>query len=136
MEPGKNFDQTAPLGPELVSPNEVGDPASLDISLTIDGKEMQRSNTKLLIHTIPAIIAFLSTFATLFLVTLSPPARPAASATDVTPSGSWSRAKSSSARSTAWASCATLSSWNPDDARVTAVLDARASEATADGKQR
>ena len=63
--PGKNFDQTAPLGPELVSPDEVGDPASLDISLTIDGKEMQRSNTKLLIHTIPAIIAFLSTFATL-----------------------------------------------------------------------
>ncbi len=63
--PGKNFDQTGPLGPELVTPDEVADPAQLEIWLTIDGAEMQRSNTRLLIHTIPAIIAFVSTFATL-----------------------------------------------------------------------
>jgi 2-keto-4-pentenoate hydratase/2-oxohepta-3-ene-1,7-dioic acid hydratase in catechol pathway len=63
--PGKNFDQTGPLGPYLLTPDEVGDPASLDISLTIDGEQMQQSNTKMLIHTIPAVINFLSTFATL-----------------------------------------------------------------------
>jgi 2-keto-4-pentenoate hydratase/2-oxohepta-3-ene-1,7-dioic acid hydratase in catechol pathway len=63
--PGKNFDQTGPLGPYLFTPDEVGDPAALDISLTIDGEQMQSSNTKMLIHTIPAVIKFLSTFATL-----------------------------------------------------------------------
>jgi 2-keto-4-pentenoate hydratase/2-oxohepta-3-ene-1,7-dioic acid hydratase in catechol pathway len=63
--PGKNFDQTGPLGPYLVTPDEVGDPAGLDISLTVDGERMQHSNTRMLIHTIPAIIHFLSTFATL-----------------------------------------------------------------------
>ena len=63
--PGKNFDQTGPLGPELVTPDEVSDPAGLDISLTIDGEQMQSSNTKLLIHSLPAIIEFLSTFTTL-----------------------------------------------------------------------
>jgi 2-keto-4-pentenoate hydratase/2-oxohepta-3-ene-1,7-dioic acid hydratase in catechol pathway len=63
--PGKNFDQTGPLGPYLLTPDEIGDPASLEISLTIDGEEMQHSNTKMLIHTIPAVLKFLSTFATL-----------------------------------------------------------------------
>jgi 2-keto-4-pentenoate hydratase/2-oxohepta-3-ene-1,7-dioic acid hydratase in catechol pathway len=63
--PGKNFDTTGPLGPELVTPDEIADPAALDISLTIDGEVMQSSNTKLLIHSIPSIIEFLSTFATL-----------------------------------------------------------------------
>jgi acylpyruvate hydrolase len=63
--PGKNFDQTGPLGPYLVTPDELGDPAELEISLTIDGEQMQHSNTRMLIHTIPAIIHFLSTFATL-----------------------------------------------------------------------
>ncbi len=63
--PGKNFDQTGPLGPELVTPDEIADPAGLDISLTIDGELMQSSNTNLLIHSLPAIIEFLSTFTTL-----------------------------------------------------------------------
>lgn len=63
--PGKNFDQTGPLGPFLVTADEVPDPAGLDISLTIDGERMQHSNTRMLIHTVPAIIAFLSSFATL-----------------------------------------------------------------------
>jgi acylpyruvate hydrolase len=63
--PGKNFDQTGPLGPYLVTPDELGDPSELEIRLTIDGEQMQHSNTRMLIHTIPAIIHFLSTFATL-----------------------------------------------------------------------
>jgi 2-keto-4-pentenoate hydratase/2-oxohepta-3-ene-1,7-dioic acid hydratase in catechol pathway len=63
--PGKNFDQTGPLGPYLLTPDEIGDPAALDISLSIDGLQMQSSNTKMLIHTIPAVIKFLSTFCTL-----------------------------------------------------------------------
>ncbi len=63
--PGKNFDQTGPLGPFLVTSDEIPDPSGLDISLTIDGEQMQHSNTRLLIHTVPALIAFLSSFATL-----------------------------------------------------------------------
>ena len=45
--PGKNFDQTGPLGPYLVTTDEIPDPSGLDISLTIDGEQMQHSNTRL-----------------------------------------------------------------------------------------
>lgn len=63
--PGKNFDGTAPLGPYVVTSDEIDDPASLDISLTVDGEVMQSSNTSMLIHSIPKLISFLSEFTTL-----------------------------------------------------------------------
>jgi 2-keto-4-pentenoate hydratase/2-oxohepta-3-ene-1,7-dioic acid hydratase in catechol pathway len=63
--PGKVFDGSAPCGPALVTPNEAGDPGAIEISLTLNGEEMQRDSTASLIHSIPALVAFLSKLMTL-----------------------------------------------------------------------
>lgn len=57
---GKSFPTFSPLGPAIVTADEVPDPHSLDISLTIDGETLQSSNTSDLIFKIPALIAYLS----------------------------------------------------------------------------
>lgn len=62
---GKNFDTFCPMGPWLVSDDEIGDPHNLDISLTLNGETMQRSNTRELIFKIPETVAFLSSVMTL-----------------------------------------------------------------------
>ena len=46
---GKSFDTHGPIGPYLVSPNEVSDPHNLDIRCIVNGEERQHSNTKHLI---------------------------------------------------------------------------------------
>jgi 2-keto-4-pentenoate hydratase/2-oxohepta-3-ene-1,7-dioic acid hydratase in catechol pathway len=46
---GKSFDTHGPIGPWLVTPDEVGDPHDLDIRCTVNGEERQHSNTKHLI---------------------------------------------------------------------------------------
>ena len=46
---GKSFDTHGPIGPYLVTPDEVGDPHNLDIRCTVNGEERQKSNTKHLI---------------------------------------------------------------------------------------
>ncbi|MFJ7849920.1 fumarylacetoacetate hydrolase family protein [Peribacillus sp. NPDC097206] len=62
---GKSVDGTAPMGPWLVTPDELKDPSSLGISLSVNGEERQRSNTKNLVFTIPKLVAFLSGLMTL-----------------------------------------------------------------------
>jgi 2-keto-4-pentenoate hydratase/2-oxohepta-3-ene-1,7-dioic acid hydratase in catechol pathway len=62
---GKTFDTFAPMGPCLVSADEIPDPHALDISLTLNGEVMQSSNTRHLIFRIPELIAFLSSVFTL-----------------------------------------------------------------------
>jgi 2-keto-4-pentenoate hydratase/2-oxohepta-3-ene-1,7-dioic acid hydratase in catechol pathway len=62
---GKNFDTFAPMGPYLVSADEVPDPHNLNISLTLDGAQMQNSNTRELIFKIPETVEFLSSVMTL-----------------------------------------------------------------------
>jgi 2-keto-4-pentenoate hydratase/2-oxohepta-3-ene-1,7-dioic acid hydratase in catechol pathway len=62
---GKNFDTFAPMGPWLVTADEIPDPHNLAITLTLDGETMQRSNTRELIFKIPETIAFLSSVMTL-----------------------------------------------------------------------
>jgi 2-keto-4-pentenoate hydratase/2-oxohepta-3-ene-1,7-dioic acid hydratase in catechol pathway len=57
---GKNFDTFAPMGPCLVSADEIKDPHNLDISLTLNGEIMQNSNTRELIFKIPETVEFLS----------------------------------------------------------------------------
>jgi 2-keto-4-pentenoate hydratase/2-oxohepta-3-ene-1,7-dioic acid hydratase in catechol pathway len=57
---GKSFDTFAPLGPAIVTKDEVPDPHALDIALTIGGEVLQRSNTRELIFRIPDLIAYLS----------------------------------------------------------------------------
>ncbi len=62
---GKNFDTFAPMGPWLVTADEIADPHNLDISLTLNGETMQSSNTRELVFKIPETIAFLSSVMTL-----------------------------------------------------------------------
>jgi 2-keto-4-pentenoate hydratase/2-oxohepta-3-ene-1,7-dioic acid hydratase in catechol pathway len=57
---GKSFPTFTPLGPSITTADEVSDPHSLRISLTIDGETLQDSNTSDLIFKIPALIAHIS----------------------------------------------------------------------------
>jgi acylpyruvate hydrolase len=60
--PGKNWARSTPLGPFLVTPDEVGDPHDLDISLELNGERLQDSNTSHFIFDIPTIVATISEF--------------------------------------------------------------------------
>lgn len=62
---GKTADTFAPIGPVVVTQDEVGDPHKLAISLKLNGELMQDSNTNNLIFTVPQIISFLSQSMTL-----------------------------------------------------------------------
>ncbi|MCC6889462.1 MAG: fumarylacetoacetate hydrolase family protein [Hyphomicrobiales bacterium] len=62
---GKNFPGTGPLGPWLVTTDEIPDPTRLTLVTRLNGTEVQRSGTDLLIHRIPHIVAFCSDFTTL-----------------------------------------------------------------------
>lgn len=62
---GKTFDTFAPMGPWLVTRDEIADPHALDISLQIDGETMQHSNTRELMFRIPELIERISAVVTL-----------------------------------------------------------------------
>jgi 2-keto-4-pentenoate hydratase/2-oxohepta-3-ene-1,7-dioic acid hydratase in catechol pathway len=62
---GKNFPGTGPLGPWLVTTEEIPDPSKLTLMTRLNGNEMQHSPTDLLIYAIPQIIAFCSDFTAL-----------------------------------------------------------------------
>jgi 2-keto-4-pentenoate hydratase/2-oxohepta-3-ene-1,7-dioic acid hydratase in catechol pathway len=62
---GKTFDTFAPVGPALVTTEEIPDPHALDIRTTVSGELMQSSNTRHLIFTLPDIIAYCSQIFTL-----------------------------------------------------------------------
>lgn len=57
---GKSFPTFTPIGPSIVTRDEVPDPHALDIKLTLSGEVMQDSNTSYLIFRIPELIAYLS----------------------------------------------------------------------------
>ncbi|MDE1175103.1 MAG: fumarylacetoacetate hydrolase family protein [Edaphobacter sp.] len=57
---GKSFPTFTPIGPAVVTADEIADPHALPISLTIDGETLQSSNTSDLIFKIPALIEYLS----------------------------------------------------------------------------
>ena len=62
---GKTFDTFAPLGPALVTKEDIPDPHVLDISCTVSGERLQSSNTKHLIFPIPDIVVYCSHIFTL-----------------------------------------------------------------------
>ena len=62
---GKTFDTFGPMGPALVTADEIADPHNLDIHLTIDGEVLQSSNTRHLIFSVQQLIADLSAVMTL-----------------------------------------------------------------------
>lgn len=62
---GKNFDTFGPMGPVLVTRDEIPDPHDLDLSLTLNKLEMQRTHTSHMIFSIPYLVAVLSEVMTL-----------------------------------------------------------------------
>jgi acylpyruvate hydrolase len=62
---GKSFDTFGPMGPALVTADEIPNPGNLDLALTLNGREMQHSNTCNLIFSIPFLIAYLTQVMTL-----------------------------------------------------------------------
>ena len=62
---GKTFDTFCPLGPWIVTADEIPDPHTLDIGITINGEALQSSNTQHLIFRVPDLIAHLSSVFTL-----------------------------------------------------------------------
>ncbi len=57
---GKSLDTFAPIGPWIVTADEVPDPSNLDVSLRVNGVEKQRSNTREFIFDIPAMVSGLA----------------------------------------------------------------------------
>ncbi len=62
---GKTFDTFAPLGPCLVTPEDLPDPNALAIKLLVNGEALQDWNTNDMIFSVPALIEFLSGSTTL-----------------------------------------------------------------------
>jgi len=62
---GKSFDTFAPMGPWIVTRDEIADPHALDLTLEIGGEVLQNSNTRQLVFGIPALIEYISAAVTL-----------------------------------------------------------------------
>jgi 2-keto-4-pentenoate hydratase/2-oxohepta-3-ene-1,7-dioic acid hydratase in catechol pathway len=62
---GKTFDTFAPLGPAVVTADEIADPQNLAISLLLSGETMQNANTREMIFPVARLISFLSSICTL-----------------------------------------------------------------------
>jgi 2,4-didehydro-3-deoxy-L-rhamnonate hydrolase len=62
---GKSADTFAPVGPWLVTADEVGDPQSLEVWTTVNGEARQRGYTKDMIFSVRALVAYVSQFMSL-----------------------------------------------------------------------
>jgi 2-keto-4-pentenoate hydratase/2-oxohepta-3-ene-1,7-dioic acid hydratase in catechol pathway len=62
---GKSADHFAPLGPYLVTKDEISDPHNLRLWLKVNGETMQDSNTSDLVFDIPTLVAYISQYMTL-----------------------------------------------------------------------
>ncbi len=57
---GKSCDSFGPIGPWLVTPDEAGDPQSLDLELNLNGAKAQRGNTASMVFSVACIVSYLS----------------------------------------------------------------------------
>ena len=57
---GKNFDNTGPFGPWMVTADEIPDPSKLTLSTRLNGQQVQHATTDTMIHDVPALIAYIS----------------------------------------------------------------------------
>jgi len=62
---GKGFDTAGPIGPWLVTTDEIRDPQSLDMTLEVNGKRMQSGNTRTMVFDVKKIISHVSQYMTL-----------------------------------------------------------------------
>ena len=74
---GKGHDTFCPVGPWLVTPEEVPDPQALDMQLDLNGERMQTGNTRTMIFPIDELISYVSEYVTLMpgdlVITGTPP---------------------------------------------------------------
>jgi 2-keto-4-pentenoate hydratase/2-oxohepta-3-ene-1,7-dioic acid hydratase in catechol pathway len=63
--PGKVFDGAAPCGPALVTADEAGPHDGIEIELRLNGELMQKASTADLVHSVPALVSYLSKLMTL-----------------------------------------------------------------------
>jgi 2-keto-4-pentenoate hydratase/2-oxohepta-3-ene-1,7-dioic acid hydratase in catechol pathway len=74
---GKGCDTFGPVGPVLVTPDEVGDPQSLELWLDVNGVRMQTGSTAAMIFPVRTLVSYISQFMTLYpgdLITTGTPA--------------------------------------------------------------
>jgi 2-keto-4-pentenoate hydratase/2-oxohepta-3-ene-1,7-dioic acid hydratase in catechol pathway len=62
---GKGFDTAGPIGPWLVTTDEISDPQRLDMWLDLNGKRMQSGNTRTMIFSVAQIVSHVSQYMTL-----------------------------------------------------------------------
>ena len=62
---GKSADTFAPIGPFLATPDEIPDPQSLDMWLTVNGQTRQRGSTKNMVFGVATLVSYVSQFMTL-----------------------------------------------------------------------
>jgi 2-keto-4-pentenoate hydratase/2-oxohepta-3-ene-1,7-dioic acid hydratase in catechol pathway len=62
----KSYDTFTPLGPQLVTADEIGDPGALDLRLEVNGEIRQHVSTADLIVNVPVLIAYASSVMTLW----------------------------------------------------------------------
>jgi 2-keto-4-pentenoate hydratase/2-oxohepta-3-ene-1,7-dioic acid hydratase in catechol pathway len=67
---GKSFDTFCPFGPGIVTPDELSDPGNLEVECILNGKTMQKGNTREMLFSVAQLISFLSESATLLPGTL------------------------------------------------------------------
>lgn len=74
---GKGHDSFCPVGPWLVTPDEIADPQDLDMFLDVNGMRMQTGNTRTMIFAVAELIAYVSEYITLYpgdlMITGTPP---------------------------------------------------------------
>lgn len=74
---GKGHDTFCPVGPWLVTPDEIGDPQGLALTLDVNGERMQTGTTRTMIFTVAELISYVSRFVTLLpgdlMITGTPP---------------------------------------------------------------
>lgn len=62
---GKSCDSFGPIGPWLVTPDEVPDPQALEMWLTVNGEKMQSGTTATMVYAVRHLVSYLSQFMTL-----------------------------------------------------------------------
>jgi 2-keto-4-pentenoate hydratase/2-oxohepta-3-ene-1,7-dioic acid hydratase in catechol pathway len=62
---GKGFDSAGPIGPWLVTTDEIRDPQTLDMWLDLNGKRMQTGNTRTMIFSVAQLVSHVSQYMTL-----------------------------------------------------------------------
>jgi len=65
VDKGKGCDTFGPVGPYLVTPDELGDPQALDMWLDVNGTRMQTGNTRTMIFGVAKLISYVSHFMSL-----------------------------------------------------------------------